>query len=63
METREKLREALDILHALLAGKRSPATIVRAHHFIVSAQSDFFRDEDDTATIPMWFEDELAHLD
>jgi hypothetical protein len=60
METREKLREVLDILGAFLASKRCPATIIRAHHLVESALSDFFQDEHDTATIPMWFEDELV---
>jgi hypothetical protein len=60
METLEKLREALDILDALLASQRCPATIIRAHRLFESALSDFFQDEDDTATIPLWFEDELV---
>jgi hypothetical protein len=56
----EKLREVLDILGALLTSKRCPATIVRTHYLVEFALSDFFQNADDTATIPLWFEDELV---
>lgn len=58
METKEKLEEVRDILDALLSNPRCHKSILRAHDLIVSALADFFAEEDDVATLPLWFEDE-----
>ncbi len=57
METCEKIREALDILDALLAPKNN-VLLLRAHRLIESALQDFFADEDDTAVLGQAFPDE-----
>jgi hypothetical protein len=58
METKQKLEEVRDILDALLSNPRCHKSVLRAHDQVVSALGDFFSEEDDTATIPLWFEDE-----
>lgn len=58
METREKIAEVCDLLRSLLGPKTTPR-IVRAFDLAPSALGDFFSDEDDTATITTWFEDEM----
>jgi hypothetical protein len=58
MDTKQKLEEVRDILDALLSNPRCSKTLLRAHDLVVSAISDFFDSEDDTAIIPLWFEDE-----
>jgi hypothetical protein len=57
MQTREKLAEALDLLSALMDTPRISPKLSRAHALIASALQDFFAEDDDAATIPMWFED------
>jgi hypothetical protein len=56
-----KLREALDILDAVLAGKRSTALLARCRLMVASALDDFFTEADDVAALPA--EEETVFLD
>jgi hypothetical protein len=47
--TYAKISEAADIVAAVLARTKGGVTLVRAHHLLTSALSDFFTDANDTA--------------
>jgi hypothetical protein len=53
-----KLTEALEIVQAMMQpGRRYPVGCVRLHH-LLSQLVDECWDDTDTATLPLWFEDE-----
>jgi hypothetical protein len=55
---KEKLEDARDMVAAIIdRGRSYPVGLVRVHLLLEQMLADWW-DEDDTASIPIWFEDE-----